>query len=112
MFSVRFVGSQSDLLHEALLWFAHRREGEAVVHVWAGCGSSRLEELGDRVKGADESSYSADDLHVLHAVLLSLYSETPSEEDFHRKFAYFRENALSLANGLVMATAETGSEAD
>ncbi|WP_033323942.1 hypothetical protein [Streptomyces yerevanensis] len=109
-FSVRFVGAQRDLVKEALLWIIHRREADATIRVWAGCNTARLERLYERVKGADQNVFSIEELHVLHAVLLSLYSVFVSEEDFHIKIGFYRENALALANGLVKAVGNAMTE--
>jgi hypothetical protein len=43
-------------------------------------------------------------------VRLSLHSMFVSEEDFHIKIGFFRENAFALANGLVTAVEGAVSE--
>ncbi|MFJ9105092.1 hypothetical protein ACIRJM_42300 [Streptomyces sp. NPDC102405] len=110
-FSVRFAGAQRPLLQGALLWLAHRREGEPALTVWAGCGRQRLERLAEMLDAGEQTLLTVADLHVLHAVLLSVPSMFASEEAFHTQLGFYRENALALAGGLVRAVQEAaGSE--
>ncbi|MGW7410738.1 hypothetical protein ACWGI9_45015 [Streptomyces sp. NPDC054833] len=108
-FSVRFVGAQRDLVNAALLWLAYRREGEPALVVWAGCGSQRLEELHGKLESGEYTVLSVEELHILHAVLLSIHSMFASEEAFHEQLGFFREHAWNLANGLVRAVEEAAS---
>ncbi|MFD9006205.1 hypothetical protein ACFV0T_35550 [Streptomyces sp. NPDC059582] len=110
-FSVRFVGAQCALLRDALLWLAHRREGDPAVTVWAGAGPERLERLHGTLSADEHVVLTADDLHILHAVLLSIHSMFASEEAFHTQLGFYRENAFGLANGLVRAVQEAASDA-
>jgi hypothetical protein len=109
-FSVRFVGAQRDLLDAVLPWLAHRREGEPALTVRAGCGEERLEQLSATLKGAESVVLSAEDLHILHSVLLSVYSMFASEEAFHTQLGFYRENVLALAQGLALAVEAAASE--
>lgn len=109
-FSVRFVGAQRDLLAEVLPWLAHRREGEPVLTVRAGCGKERLEQLSATLKGTERVVLSAEDLHVLHSVLLSTYSMFASDEAFHVQLGFYRENVLALAQGLALAVEDAASQ--
>lgn len=109
VFAVRCVGSQGDLLRAVLSWVTSRRVGEAAAHILAGTDTSQLETLGERLGNAGENLYSVDELHILHASLLSAHSMFPSEQDFHYKFGFYRENTLALANGLIMAVMEATS---
>ncbi|MFD3928371.1 hypothetical protein [Streptomyces sp. NPDC058614] len=109
-FSVRFVGAQRDLLGEVLPWLTHRREGEPALTVRAGCGKERLEQLSATLQGAETVVLSAEDLHILHSVLLSAYSMFASDEAFHVQLGFFRENALALAQGLALAVEDAASQ--
>ncbi|MEU1463546.1 hypothetical protein ABZ467_23160 [Streptomyces sp. NPDC005727] len=108
-YSVRFVGAQRALLDELLPWLAYRREGEPALTVWAGCGRERLEQLHARVSSGDQVVLSLEDLHILHAVLLSVHSMFASEEAFHTQLGFYRENAYDLAGGLVKAVEEAAA---
>ncbi|MEU1406283.1 hypothetical protein ABZ471_28635 [Streptomyces sp. NPDC005728] len=52
---------------------------------------------------------SLEELHILHAVLLSVYSMFASEEAFNTQLGFYRENAYDLANGLVRAVDEASA---
>lgn len=102
-FSVRFVGQQRDVLDEALTWLANRQEGEPCVTLWAGCDKERLLQLSDTLRKSERTVLSPEELHILHAALLSIHSMFTSEESFHEQLGFYRENVYELANGLVMA---------
>lgn len=108
-FSVRFVGAQRALLGELLPWLAGRREGQPALTVWAGCDKGRLEQLHHRLSSDDTVVLSLEELHILHAVLLSVYSMFASEEAFNTQLGFYRENAYDLANGLVRAVDEASA---
>ncbi|WP_158692802.1 hypothetical protein [Streptomyces roseochromogenus] len=111
-FAVRFVGAQRDLVGEALLWLAYRREGESVLQVWAGCGKQQLEELHGRIQSAGDREYvvlSAGELHTLHAVLTSVYCMFASEEAFHEQLGFYRENLFALVSGLMVTVSQAAT---
>lgn len=108
-FLVRFVGAQRALVGALLPWLAYRREGEPAVTVWAGCGRERLEQLHDKLRGGEEVVLSLEELHILHAVLLSVHSMFASEEAFNTQLGFYRENAYELANGLVKAVEDAAA---
>lgn len=108
-FSVRFVGQQRDVLDESLTWLGHRREGEPCVTLWAGCGRERLLQLSDTLRKSEHTVLSPEELHILHAVLLSVHSMFASEESFHEQLGFYRENVYGLANGLVMAVRDAAA---
>ncbi|MGW2802439.1 hypothetical protein [Streptomyces sp. NPDC001269] len=110
-YSVRFAGAQRAVVGDALLWLAHRREGEPVLTLWAGCGRQRLEQLHERLVSGERAVFSAEELHILHAVLLSVHSMFASEEAFHTQLGFYRENTFELATGLVRAVEEAASAA-
>lgn len=98
VFAVRFVGSQGDLLRAVLSWVTGRRVGEAAALILAGTDTSQLETLGERLGNAGENLYSVDELHILHASLLSAHSMFPSEQDFHYKLGFYRDPRLASAS--------------
>ncbi|MGI5194769.1 hypothetical protein ACQEVY_14235 [Streptomyces sp. CA-288835] len=97
-FSVRFVGAQRDLLDEVLTFVSHHPSPE----IRTGWDKDRLMVLADSI-GGEERTYSVEELHVLHAALVSVCSMFASEESFHIRIGFFRENALAVASGLVKA---------
>lgn len=73
-YSVRFVGEQCTVVRDALLWLAHRRGEEPALTVRAGCGRQRLEQLHERLVTGETATFSLEELHTLHAVLLEVPS--------------------------------------
>ncbi|NEB04799.1 hypothetical protein [Streptomyces sp. SID13726] len=62
-----------------------------------------MERLAEMLDTGEQVLLTVADLHVLHAVLLSVPSMFASEEAFHTQLGFYRENALALADGLVRA---------
>lgn len=105
-FAVRFVGAQRDLLISAFEYVSGHPSSE----IRTGRSRDRLRALADSI-GEEERTYSLEELHVVHSVLLAVCNMFASEEAFHIRIDFFRENALVLANGLVKAVEDAGSQA-
>jgi hypothetical protein len=101
-FSVRFTKSQEALLVEALSYLADR-PGELGVRARIGKERIQLSQLVHRLRGSQGKLFSLDDLHTMYAVLLAVCHQFASEEAFHFRTGFFREQALALAEGLVTA---------
>ena len=97
-FAVRFPGAQRDLLRSAFEYVA----GHPSPEIRTGWARDRLTVLAASV-AEDERTYTVEELHVVHSVLLAVCNMFASEEAFHIRIGFFRENALTLADGLVKA---------
>lgn len=57
------------------------------------------------------SEFQLSEIHVLFAALVSAPVLIPSEEAFHERIGFFREQAFALAGGLVRAIGPTSDAA-
>ncbi|MEV0488045.1 hypothetical protein AB0I69_46555 [Streptomyces sp. NPDC050508] len=97
-FAVRFPGAQRDLLRSAFEYVA----GHPSPEIRTGWDRDRLTILaGSLAEG--ERTYTVEELHIVHAVLLSVCNMFASEEAFHIRIGFFRENARAVADGLAKA---------
>lgn len=75
---------------------------DAVLQVQTGTTRAGLAALGRRLDARSVDDLTVADLHALHAVLTVAGRQfPPSEEAFHLRVGFYRENATDLAAGLV-----------
>ena len=103
--SLRLTEAQDDLLRRAAeAFFALVSEGPGRV-VALGPGGADLPGLlaAERVADADgfvSMSVTPEQLHAVHAMLMTLLVLVPSELSFMQQVGHFREQAAALAAGL------------
>lgn len=102
-FRLTLKPQQRDLLESVLLFMAGRDEPESIMMVWTGASGQSLADLRSRAVGGRSFTLSLGELHVVHATLLAIKSLFVSEEDFHVKIGFFRENIDELARNLIGA---------
>ncbi|MEU4029193.1 hypothetical protein [Streptomyces anulatus] len=97
--------AQKDLIREVLLFHADRPDGDRPSVVRLGVDRESASQVMRKVSSSDPE-FSLHETHVLFAALSSTPIIIPSEEAFHERIGFFRENAFALAVGLANATGE------
>ncbi|MFD5343301.1 hypothetical protein ACFWJY_05925 [Streptomyces anulatus] len=91
------------MIREVLLFHADRPDGDRPSVVRLGVDRESASRVMRKVSDADPE-FSLHETHVLFAALSSTPIIIPSEEAFHERIGFYRENAFALAVGLVNAT--------
>jgi RHS repeat-associated protein len=86
------------------------RNGSGGMTVQLGCSREFLMEVYLRVDRNEERGWSAAQLHVVYAALISVGILFVSEEDFYIRLGFFRENSTALALSLVEAISACDAE--
>jgi hypothetical protein len=99
---LRLTPAQKQLICETLMFHADRPDGDSSSIVRIGVDRESAAEVMNKVSGPN-SEFQLDEIHVLFAALTSAPVMIPSEEVFHERIGFFREQAFALAGGLVSA---------
>ncbi|MFE1268274.1 hypothetical protein [Streptomyces sp. NPDC058758] len=99
---LRLTPVQKQLICETLMFHADRPDGDSSSIVRIGVDRESAAEMMKKVSGPN-AEFRLDEIHVLFAALTSAPVMIPSEEAFHERVGFFREQAFALAGGLVSA---------
>ncbi|MFE2281464.1 hypothetical protein ACFXAE_30380 [Streptomyces sp. NPDC059454] len=114
-FQGRLTATQTDLMREALSALDGWASTDEALVVQLGADREEVGRLRDRLKGdhrtSREFTLTARELHVIHAALTAvapmfLTSGGFSEEGFHNRTGFFRENFDAMASSIVSAVSE------
>ena len=105
-FTVRMSPGQCALISECLDLASNGAGPQDLV--WFRVGSSRetvaalAEEVraGSSAEHSQDSSFDVRQLHLIYACLTRAVTEFVSDEDFHQRTGWYRENAAALARGM------------
>ncbi|MET8298883.1 hypothetical protein ABZW02_33310 [Streptomyces sp. NPDC005180] len=97
---------QKQLICETLMFHADRPDGDRPSIVRLGVDRANAARLIAKTSGP-HSEFQLSEIHVLFAALVSAPVMMPSEEVFHERIGFFREQAIALAGGLMNAIGAT-----
>ncbi|MFF4601968.1 hypothetical protein ACFY12_04300 [Streptomyces sp. NPDC001339] len=112
VFVARLTPSQALAVHEALVFLRSRELGDAVLALQLGADRATVDDLVERLTDDDgrtrDIRFRAQELHTMHSALTAvapLFLERGrfSEEPFHQRMGFYRENFDALALGIVDA---------
>lgn len=105
-YSVAFTPSQREAVAECIALVQHLQLPDKAIALQAGCSKSELGELLARVRSG-ESTFPGEELHTMVAVLaVAPLAFPPSEEAFHSRIGFYREDVAELARELISAFAD------
>jgi hypothetical protein len=108
-YQLRLTGPQRQLVRSVLEVMQLLNSPEEAIVVQTGRSRADLESFSDRFSESTVEALTADDLHVLHAVLTVVgHQFPPSEEAFYIRVGFFREHVAGLASSLVEQIAKLG----
>ncbi|XVV05980.1 hypothetical protein ACQPW3_11570 [Actinosynnema sp. CA-248983] len=98
---VRFRAPQDVLVREVVQYFHNMRESDESLRVLVGCDRAGAAAIIGKVHRDGDVVFTLDELHVVHSALVGIARQFTSEESFHIRIGFYRENALDLAHGLL-----------
>jgi hypothetical protein len=117
-FVARLTPSQTMAMHEALIYLRHRDDSDLALTLQLGIGRETVDALIERLSGGYAESRSrdirfrAEELHAVHSALTTAPTKFLSregaftQEPFHIRLGFYRENFDALAYGIVEAASE------
>lgn len=103
--SLRLTPAQAALFRECIALTMEAHDGDAMTELCTGSPRRELENITKEVAHAPENTsgtytFTLRQLHSIYASVTHAVVALPSEETFHIRTGFYRENAIALANSL------------
>ncbi|MEU5611207.1 hypothetical protein ACI2L4_15000 [Streptomyces sparsogenes] len=113
--SLKLTPAQAALIRECLLMAIEAGSGDAMVQLCTGSPKGDVENIRTEVARVPDNvsgscTFTFRQLHSLYASITHAVVALPSEEDFHIRTGFYRENAIALANCISAAVRDFRSE--
>ncbi|MQY16140.1 hypothetical protein SRB5_63330 [Streptomyces sp. RB5] len=100
-YRLRLSRQQQAMVYECLVFARDSDEEEAIVYT--GSGRQPLATLAARLSpqsGETAWTLTPGELHTVYATLIFAVTELYTEEDFHTRIGWYKENAVALARDI------------
>lgn len=113
--SLKLTPAQAALIRECLLLVIESGSGDAVAQLCTGSLKSEVENIRTEVARVPDNMsgsciFTSRQLHSIYASITNAVVALPSEEDFHIRTGFYRENGIALANCISAAIRDLRSE--